>query len=519
MKLFLDRNKTLLPRIDVIYLLTRIMTLIGVVWFAYSSGFVESHPLVAAGFGISFVAHLAVFAAAVKGRFDVKLAYLSAILYDLIFVPVVIGMSGGFDSSMYLLFFLTISVAAYILTFGFAIVVAIAVTAAYVGTVWGEMSLVNTFDLCIRLGFLWVSYLALSYASEYMRKSERRLMKLFDTLNLRTAELEKSQAQLEVIYENTRTLGAILDPEGIIREVMRIMSETLRYPFCAIIQQDRWGHFFYRARVEDGRPVYRLKAIRSNGNELIAKVTTVAEPIRIRDVVSRDDYIPMCTDAGSALVAPMVAHGKVKGLLVAESRASDYFTDRDIQQLVSVGRSAALALDNAELHRRTEELTIIDELTGSFNYRYLLQKLEEEKKRAMRYDAPLSIIMIDIDWFKKINDSYGHEVGNEVLRALATKIKECIRDVDIFCRYGGEEFAVILPQTPQAEAFRIGERVREQVEAMEIETERGSRLKITVSVGVTSFPENGHSHEELVSVADQALYRAKGSGKNLVCSI
>jgi diguanylate cyclase (GGDEF)-like protein len=215
----------------------------------------------------------------------------------------------------------------------------------------------------------------------------------------------------------------------------------------------------------------------------------------------------------------MMAHGQTQGLLIAENVERDYFRDRDIQLLSIVSRSAALALENAELHKRAEELTIIDELTETYNYRYFVQKLQEEKKRAYRYNLQLSLIMVDIDWFKKINDSYGHEVGNVVLKELSDVIKGCIRDVDIFCRYGGEEFVVILPQTPQVEASRIGERIRERVEQMVVDAGNERRLKITVSVGVTSYPENGKSHEDLVSIADQALYRAKGAGKNSVCII
>lgn len=127
--------------------------------------------------------------------------------------------------------------------------------------------------------------------------------------------------------------------------------------------------------------------------------------------------------------------------------------------------------------------------------------------------------MVDIDWFKKLNDTYGHEIGNIVLKELSRIIKRCIRDVDIFARYGGEEFVVILPQTAAGEASLIGERIREQVEGTVIDAGTAGRLKITVSVGVSSFPENGRSQEELVSVADQALYRAKGSGKNSVCTL
>jgi diguanylate cyclase (GGDEF)-like protein len=215
----------------------------------------------------------------------------------------------------------------------------------------------------------------------------------------------------------------------------------------------------------------------------------------------------------------MTSHGHSSGVLVAEHTSADQFTERDVQFMSIVARSAALALENAELHKRTEELTTIDELTETYNYRYFIQKLQEEKKRAMRYDLPVSLIMVDIDWFKKLNDTYGHEVGNVVLKELSRIIKKCIRDVDIFARYGGEEFVIILPQTPQSEAAAIGERIREAVEKTIFDAGSSGKLKITVSVGVSSFPENGKSQEELVSIADQALYRAKGSGKNLVCTI
>jgi diguanylate cyclase (GGDEF)-like protein len=185
-----------------------------------------------------------------------------------------------------------------------------------------------------------------------------------------------------------------------------------------------------------------------------------------------------------------------------------------------VARSAAMALENATLHKKTEELTITDELTGIFNYRYFARKLKEEQRRAARYDLPLSLIMLDIDWFKKFNDTYGHEVGNIVLKGITSVVKKCIRDVDIFARYGGEEFVIILPQTPQIEVSQIGERIRAQIESATFGGgDNMPELKVTVSVGISSYPENGKSEDELLAVVDQALYRAKGSGKNKVCVI
>ncbi len=517
MKLFLDRNKTLLPRIDVIFLLTRVLTLIGFLWYVLSSSILRDEPVLCSIIIVTFIANLSLLALAIRDRFDMKLAYLSAIIYDIIFVPIFIAYTGGVQSSMFVLFFLTVSVGAYMLTFWFATAVTVIVTVAYLIIISQDLTIDALFGVTMRIGFLWISYLAVAYASDYLRKSERRLMKLFDTLNMRTSELEKSQAQLEMIYENTRILAAILEPDGVVKEIARILGRTLQYQQFALVFRNRPDTFYYRARQIDGHANFHAKALDITKNDLLRKVADMHEPIRIKEIGDRDDYLPMMSQSRSLIVVPMTAHGQTQGLLLAEAPERDRFTDRDVQMLTVVARSAALAIENAELHRRTAELTIIDELTETFNYRYFVQKLQEEKKRATRYDLPLSLIMVDIDWFKKLNDSYGHEVGNVVLKELSRVIKSCIRDVDIFARYGGEEFVVILPQTPQSEAHHIGERIRSQVESTIIDAGSAGKVKITVSVGVSSFPENGRSHEELVSVADQALYRAKGSGKNLVC--
>jgi diguanylate cyclase (GGDEF)-like protein len=519
MKLFLDRNKTLLPRVDSIYLLTRVMALTGIAWYAFLGEYSQQDSYLFYFILGTFSVHLAVFYAAIKGRFSIKLGYLSAIIYDLILVPTLILYTGGLHSSFYLLFFLTIAVAAYVLRLWLATAITLLATLSYIGAIYRDLTLNNLFDISIRVGFLIVFYLGLSYASDYMRRSEKRLLKLFDTLNRRTSELEKSQAQLEMIYENSRIPASTLDTDGVVRGVMRILSSLLQYPRTSMILKDRSGNLYYQARMTPGRKNFHPKAIEPGKMELARKVCNHGEAIRVKDIAGRDDYEPLGEKARSLMLVPLTSHGQNSGVLTAESNNVDQFTERDLQMLSIVARSAALALENAELHKRTEELTIIDELTETYNYRYFIQKLQEEKRRAIRYSLPLSLIMVDIDRFKKLNDTYGHESGNIVLKELSHIIQGCIRDVDIFVRYGGEEFAVILPQTAQSEATVIGERIRERAESALIDVGKAGRLKITVSVGVTSFPENGRSQEELVSVADQALYRAKGEGRNLVCVI
>ncbi|MFQ5499957.1 MAG: sensor domain-containing diguanylate cyclase [Candidatus Zixiibacteriota bacterium] len=519
MKLFLDRNKTLLPRIDVIYLLSRVMTLLAVGWFTAFGDYPKSDAyvfhLILATLGV----HLFLFYLAVKGKLDIKLAYLSSILFDILMVPLLILFTGMINSPFYLLFFLTISVSAYVLTFWYSAASVVIVALSYLWPIYPDLTVDTAFAVSLRIGSILVYYLAIFYASDYMRRSERRLLKLFDTLNMRTSELEKSQAQLELIYENSRALAAILDADGVVHEVTKIIANTLQYSCYSMILTDRKGTYYHRARYQSGEKNFSYMAIEIETMELVHKVCEIGEPIRVKNIAGRDDYRPLGSGSRSVLIVPMVSHGQIMGVLTAESTRTNHFGERDIQMLSIVARSAALALENAELHKRTEELTIIDELTETYNYRYFIQKLSEETRRAERYTLPLSLIMVDIDWFKKLNDSFGHEAGNRVLKQLPKVIQTCVRDVDIFARYGGEEFVIILPQTPKAEAVHIGERIRSKVEEAVFDLKKIGNTKITVSVGVSSYPENGRSHEELVGVTDEALYRAKGDGRNLVASI
>jgi len=156
-----------------------------------------------------------------------------------------------------------------------------------------------------------------------------------------------------------------------------------------------------------------------------------------------------------------------------------------------------------------EYLTITDHLTGIYNRRYFQQKIEEEIKRAKRYGNALSVIMIDIDFFKKINDTHGHNVGDEVLVEYSKLIKSYLRDVDVFCRIGGEEFMIILPYATEEDAQIIAEKLRQ-----EIETHK-QILALTMSFGVTQYIK-GESEEFLYKRVDSALYEAKESGRNRV---
>jgi diguanylate cyclase (GGDEF)-like protein len=179
-----------------------------------------------------------------------------------------------------------------------------------------------------------------------------------------------------------------------------------------------------------------------------------------------------------------------------------------------------IAIEVIELRRNLSELSDLirtDTLTGIANYRYFLMALEQEIERTQRSGQPTSLIMLDIDFFKKVNDQWGHEVGNQALIHLASLLQQTVRKLDIPCRYGGEEFAVILPDTPMAASIPVAERIRESVEKTPLNV-AGKLLKMTVSLGITTYTEQQKiTVSELVKQADEYLYRAKESGRNRVC--
>jgi diguanylate cyclase (GGDEF)-like protein len=181
---------------------------------------------------------------------------------------------------------------------------------------------------------------------------------------------------------------------------------------------------------------------------------------------------------------------------------------------------AGIAIENARLHRRVEQQAVTDELTGIANRRQFFEVLGREFERAQRFDQPLSLIMLDIDDFKRVNDSpdLGHLAGDAVLRSVAATVQAMIREIDLAARYGGEEFAVLLPQTGMEGAVNLAERLRVALAERTIEY-AGARIEhVTASFGVAAGPSDEMSQLDLIAAADTALYQSKRGGKNRVSS-
>ncbi len=218
----------------------------------------------------------------------------------------------------------------------------------------------------------------------------------------------------------------------------------------------------------------------------------------------------------SLMSVPLSVGEMTVGLLRVDSNSEHHFSTEDLRFLNTVGAIGAVALENAQLYERVEDLAIRDSLTGLYLRRHLLERLNTEISRHLGSEDQLSFLMIDLDYFKKYNDRFGHTAGDIVLKTIALILLDMFNAPgEIVCRYGGEEFCVLLPDCSKRRAGQLAEELRKRIAGQTIILRR-EKTNITVSLGVASFPVDAHSKEELVQKADAALYEAKASGRNQV---
>jgi diguanylate cyclase (GGDEF)-like protein len=223
-----------------------------------------------------------------------------------------------------------------------------------------------------------------------------------------------------------------------------------------------------------------------------------------------------CHD-GPLLVVPLRGREGEAGLLCVPVPECDLDPDEWARAEIVADRASA-ALGIAENYQMAKDRAFIDDTTGAYNARYLQSAAENEIRRADRYGTPLSMLFLDLDRFKAVNDSFGHLVGTETLRRLVAVLEETIREVDTLARYGGDEFAILLGGSSHQNALQIAERIRSAVAATGYEAGPGERIRLSVSIGVATHPTHGDTLESLLEAADKAMYRAKSLGRNRVCS-
>jgi diguanylate cyclase (GGDEF)-like protein len=222
----------------------------------------------------------------------------------------------------------------------------------------------------------------------------------------------------------------------------------------------------------------------------------------------------------SVLCIPVKSSGKLLAVLeIFNKTDGKSFTTEDLNELIKLTDKSAIYLEKALLYQKVEELSVTDDLTKLFNQRYLHRAIEMEVQRALRYQTSVALIFMDIDFFKNVNDKFGHLVGSKVLVEMGQLLIKNLRIVDIVVRYGGDEFVMILPHTPPVAAAQVAERIRKAVERNVFLKNEGYQIKITASFGVASCPENAKSKDELLRLADEAMYKVKYRTRNGVYAL
>lgn len=365
--------------------------------------------------------------------------------------------------------------------------------------------LVLLYDPDQPLGFLLLSltYLLINLVFSRLSRARHQLQERVHDLEILTATARRLSAslQLEELVDAVakETCNAIPEAEAVALVHRRSGGET----GFVLDGYDRAGDRFFRHAI-------------SEGEGAAGWVMAKGQSRTIDDLEAADDIAFDRTDGiRSWLGVPLMMYGGTEGVIAVQSTRPAAFRADHQRLLESLGLQIAAALQNAHLY----ELAMVDGLTGLFMRRYFDARIEEEIERSKRYSTPFSVLMMDVDDFKKLNDEHGHLIGDRVLRAIANCVKSQLRGVDTAARYGGEEIAVILPRSDMVAAYNVGERIRAAITELRVTTdsEPPKVLSVTSSFGVASYPESKATDgEDLIRRADRALYRAKKTGKNRV---
>jgi diguanylate cyclase (GGDEF)-like protein len=337
----------------------------------------------------------------------------------------------------------------------------------------------------------------------------------------RFEEGQRRAARAEALLAAGMALTVSLDPEMVASTVLDQMAGMFAFDGAALLLMDEKK----RLRLVDGRGAFALNAelfagIAPEDSPLTREMARTGKPYLISDIPAHfGGFPPIAYEwLGSMMVTPLMTHDRMLGAIMVGTAAHAHYTPEDTATAAELTRHAAVALRNAQLHAEISRAAETDALTSLSNRRALMDRLEREMERAKRYHHPLAVLFFDIDRFKSINDTHGHQFGDLVLQKLATIARRSVRSIDLVGRYGGEEFVAVLPETDGNQALIVAERLRQNVILHPFALPSGTTVNVTISVGVGVFPADAETVDDLVHAADTALYAAKQSGRNRVVS-
>jgi two-component system cell cycle response regulator len=334
--------------------------------------------------------------------------------------------------------------------------------------------------------------------------------------------LDKNLFESTVLSDMNDLVNVLEDYKKIMFSVLEILSRVIDFDLGIILllEDERREYFIFRNSAISDAFVYEARGLMDDHLRNEGRIERFPEEILLENRNSSTLNIGEGVDASGAISSHqlrlLTSKGHPCGSIGLFSRKPSTFNEKNLTTFGIIVRQANIVIDYARLYERNKQLSITDGLTSLYNHRYFQEALKREFARSARHKSDLTLVILDIDFFKKINDTHGHQQGDVILTELARILKRAVRALDLVSRYGGEEFTILMPDASLNDAMRVAERLRRSVENHEFAT-RDQTMKVTVSMGVASVPHPLVCNPaQLINAADQALYAAKRNGRNRV---
>ena len=354
--------------------------------------------------------------------------------------------------------------------------------------------------------------------NEKLSLMERELL-LQSELRAANLALSERAREMELVLEVARSLSGTLDLREQLEELGRHACAQLHLDEFSVLLIDEASKQLVIEAVAGGAAISERGMRFPSGEGGLSDDAARGETIYVPDIDLEPRYLHYeghRRSSGSFVAVPLRAKGNVVGVMNMNRAARNAFQPQEIRIAEAIATQAGLAIQNARLYAQMLELSYTDPLTGVPNRRQLAQRLEQEWTRSLRFGDDLAVLMIDLDHFKRVNDTYGHQFGDAILRSVALALQRNIRKVDTVARFGGEEFCVVLPRVTKAEALEIAEKLRRSIAQTALEGSPGMTLFTSISIGVAALGADAADANLLLEQADRALYEAKRSGRNAV---
>jgi diguanylate cyclase (GGDEF)-like protein len=418
--------------------------------------------------------------------------FLTIVVLAVFQISTLIAVTGGDDSLFFILFlFVIIFSGAYFTGITFAVTILL-VALGSVGY--------HLFEPSIHLNLHHLFFLPIYVVAALITNL------LFKDLRNRSSQAQHQAQQLEALYEASKLLHAESTAGLLFERILEVARRATGARYAALRTFNEAGQLadFYHAGLSDEERARLKDPPRDVG--VLGAITALGPPLRLEDLTHDPRHVgfpPGHPPMKSLLGVPITSGNRLLGKLYLTDKSGEQsFTADDEAVVVSLARDAAVAIEKARLMEQIQALAVTDGLTGLYNYRAFQERLKEEIERGSRYGHACSLLMADMDNFKRVNDTYGHLVGDTALKAIAGALKSQVRNVDLCARYGGEEFAILLPETDKKGALVIAERVRAGVENLPLHTPDDQDLSLTVSIGVASYPLDADNPQVLLRAAD-----------------